>query len=150
MGRRDLDTPTTIFIKAQDGLCYTESSPEEADAYIDPYGEIRNAAEASHPAGFRPMRLVNIGERVPVGIDDAIARMAKGATIRVAIESRPGVVFTAHWRRKEVIAFIKKNGVEEAGPKSTRHGFGLASTDGAKWYFIATRDRSAAEGIRID
>jgi hypothetical protein len=61
----------------------------------------------------------------PVPIAEAIKRIGKGRDIHTMFNPRMNVLIGADWSRQDVIAAMRKHGVEESGPDATDMGHPL-------------------------
>lgn len=85
-------------------------------------------------------------ERVRLTVEQAMGMLdVKGTRVHALVNPAVNMMVGADWDVERVRTCFEENGVELAGHTATSMGHGLASKDGGRWVFFATRDGSAAE-----
>lgn len=90
-------------------------------------------------AGGRREREVSLSNRIPLTVEQALARMPDGDRVHTVRQSGL-VLLGASWDRDDLIAHLRQFGVEVAGDNAIERGHGLVCVDDSGPLFIRTRD----------
>ena len=71
--------------------------------------------------------------------EQAVEQLADGETVHVVSNSAAGLLMGADWPRDKVLEHFRTHAIETAGPTARAGGHGLASVQGERRLFFATK-----------